>query len=327
MKYRNIVNNCLVTLLTLIIFFLVGEFAVRLYLFHNTVYDIEMTRYAIGIKTNSDNPLIGHVQKPNSVARLMGVSVETNSDGFRDKEYPLLKGGKYRIIVLGDSLAFGWGVEQEDTFENILETELNKTRPTEIINFGAGNYNTEQEVNLFLEKGLKYRPDKVVVFYFINDAEIAQKKSRLWFLGHSRLITFYWSRIHTFINNLFSTKSFRAYYADLYQENQKGWIRTRKAFLLLKKVCRENDIELQVVLLPELHNLENYPFKKEHKMVSTFLESNNISSLDLTPFFKNNENPMQLWVAGDDAHPNKSAHRLIAEYTLNFIAKKERMKE
>jgi lysophospholipase L1-like esterase len=252
----------------------------------------------------------------------MNANVRINSDGFRDREYSLAKNDKYRIIFLGDSLTFGWGVEEEDTFANILEEKLNHLRPTEIINFGTGNYNTEQEVNLFLEKGLRYRPDEAVLFYFINDAEATPKKACLWFLGYSRIITFYWSRIHELINLLIPSRSFRQYYANLYREDERGWKNAQKAFLQLKDACRKNGIELKVVTLPEFHNLENYTFKQEHALVSKFLKDNGIDCLDLAPFFARYENPMELWVARDDAHPNRRGHRLIAEYSFDFLSRR-----
>jgi len=39
----------------------------------------------------------------------------------------------------------------------------------------------------------------------------------------------------------------------------------------------------------------------------------------LTPQFKNEIDPQELWVAMDDAHPNARAHALIAKYTIGFI--------
>lgn len=288
------------------------------------MYDMEMSRYAKWLKIASPNPLIGHVHKPDSKARLMNVDVRINSDGLRDKEYPVVRNGGHRIIFLGDSLTLGWGVEERDTFQALLEETLSKNTPTEIINFGTGNYNTEQEVNLFIEKGLKYKPDQVVVFYFINDAEETPTPSRLSFLERSEFISFYWSRTRAFLNNLSHTKDYGRYYSSLYLEDSKGWIHTQKAFLLLKRVCRENNIKLQVVFLPELHVLRDYPFKKEHAAVSGFLEGEQIDHLDLTPFFSEETNPVRLWVARDDAHPNALAHRLIAEYAIHFIASSER---
>ena len=50
--------------------------------------------------------------------RVMGVDVKINSDGFRDDEHTTGKSDKRRIVVLGDSLIFGWGVEMEQSFEH-----------------------------------------------------------------------------------------------------------------------------------------------------------------------------------------------------------------
>ncbi|MDD5195276.1 MAG: SGNH/GDSL hydrolase family protein [Candidatus Omnitrophica bacterium] len=318
-KIKNILRHSTAALISLLFCFLIGEVIIRIFLMFNTLYDIEMARYSLGIKIDSKNPCIGHVQKPNMIMKLMDVTVCTNSDGLRDIEYPVPRSDKARFILLGDSITFGWGVEQKDAFENILETELNKWHPTEIINFGTGNYNTEQEVNLFFEKGLKYKPDKVVVFYFINDAEPTPHKSRFWFLGYSRLATLCWSSMNIVNTRLNPSRNYVQYYKDLYKNNQKGLSRAKNAFLQLMLVCQKNNISLQVVLLPELHGLKDYPFRNEHEIIMQFLKAHNINALDLAPYFSYYENPRELWVARDDPHPNTAAHKLIAQYAINFI--------
>lgn len=319
----SLAGRALVILLSLLATATVCELLLRVYLINYTVYDIEMVRYATLVKTEAANPLIGHEHQPNVSATLMDVDVRTNSDGLRDVEHPTAHGDRYRIIFLGDSLTFGWGVNEPDTFTARLEAALNQRYPTEIINFGTGNYNTEQEVNLFLEKGLKYHPDKVVVFYFINDAEPTPKKARFAFLYESRLVTLAWSRLHALESNLGDRQNnYRTYYADLYHPDAPGWQRARAALQRLRDVCVEHGIELQVVVLPELHELQHYPFEKEHMAVVSFLRSIGVSVLDLTPLFKDETDPMRLWVAPDDAHPNALAHDLIARYALDFLAQR-----
>jgi len=320
MKLREASYGVLTVVIALVIFLALIEVALRVYTARAIIYDVEMTRYANEIKRESANPLIGHVHAPNREATLMGVDVKINSDGFRDRDYPVKPDGSYRIIFLGDSLTFGWGVEKSKTFEELLETELNKRKPTEIINFGTGNYNTEQEVNLFLEKGLKYKPDEVVVFYFINDAEPTPHMSKWEILGHSRAITFFWSRLNTVLTMFGEHPSFHDYYAGLYADDRPGWNAAKKAFIQLRDVCRQNKIAVRVVLLPEMHNLHNYPFTDEHRKVVSFLSENGMQALDLAPFFAQEMNPRQLWVAPDDAHPNAIAHAMIARYSLDFIA-------
>jgi len=319
MRANDLAMGVLTTAISLGAVLAISEITIRVYAHWWLIYDLEMSRYAMEIKTESPNPRIGHVHKPNTEARLMGVPVKINSDGFRDREYPIERNASHRIIFLGDSLTFGWGVEKSKTFEEIIEAKLNETVPTEIINFGTGNYNTEQEVNLFLEKGLKYQPDEVVVFYFINDAEPTPRKSNWEVLGRLRAVTFFWSRIKSTLTNLGGNKDFHEYYAGLYSDRQPGWMAAKAAFLELRDVCLKKGIALRVILLPELHVLQNYPFAAEHQKVLAFCRENGIEARDLAPFFSGEKNPRRLWVAPDDAHPNEVAHALIAKDSLDFV--------
>ena len=317
-------NKRIVPILALVfaflVFFVAGEILMRLYTWKFISYDIEMTRYAMEIKEDAHNPNIGHVHRPDSSATLMGVPVEINDDGFRDKNYPVARNAARRIIFLGDSLTMGWGVRKEQIFETLLEERMNQRAPTEIINFGTGNYNTVQEVNLFLSKGLKYKPDEVVVFYFINDAEPTPVVSKWEKLGNSRFITFFWSRIKSLGSRLDEHQSFYGYYSGLYAHGQPGWKAAQEAFVLLKKTCDENGIALKVVILPELHDPAHYPFVAEHRKVLDFLATIGIPALDITPAFKDVKEPHKLWVALDDAHPNATAHAIIADAVEGFIA-------
>ena len=315
-RFREI---ALLALVSVVLFVGVGELAVRVYLSRNTFYDVEMSRYSQLLKADSPNPRIGHVHHPNSEAVLMDAHVRINSAGFRDDEMALERSERRRMIFLGDSLTFGWGVEKEQTFEHRLEQALDAQHPTEILNFAAGNYNTTQQVEVFFEKGPAYRPDDVVVFYFINDAEPMPVKSRYEWLGASRLISFYWSRAKALIGRLSPSAGFQAYYRDLYRDDQPGWISTRDSFRRLAEYCQRERIRLRVVILPELHELVDYPFTREHGLVNEHVASLGVPVLDLAPRFGQVTEPQALWVALDDAHPNAKAHALIAEYSLPFL--------
>jgi lysophospholipase L1-like esterase len=305
---------------SLLIFLAVLEVSLQIYTRLFIYYDVEMSRYAIEIKEKADNPKTGHIHKPDSSARLMGVDVEINSDGFRDDDYAIERNEKQRIAVLGDSLTFGWGVEKAETFEVLLEAMLSEQQPTEMINFGHGNYNTEQQVNLFREKGLKYKPDRVVVFYFINDAEVTPARSKWLWISRLRSVTFLWSRMRGLLTRTKPGQTFESFYSALYEDDQPGFVAMKAAFLELRQLCAENGMQLQVIMLPELHNLVNYPFSAEYEKVSDFLRANNIAVSDLTASFAGYEHAADLWVAPDDAHPNALAHKMIAEYSRDFLA-------
>ncbi len=109
---------------------------------------------------------------------------EINEDGFRGPRYPLEKPpGVFRVVVLGDSLAFGFGVNESDTFVRQLETRLAARGPTQVLNFGVGGYNPYNEAALFADLGVRYRPDLVLVQFCINDLN----DPTLHFDAHTRL--------------------------------------------------------------------------------------------------------------------------------------------
>jgi len=316
---REIAKGIAAAFVSFLIFFVLLEVSLQVYTRMFIYYDVEMSRYAVEVKEKAGNPNIGHVHRPNAEAYLMGTDVRINSDGLReDVDYPVERNENYRIAVLGDSLTFGWGVEKYETFEVLLEEMLNETRPTEMINFGHGNYNTSQQVNLFKEKGLKYNPDKVVVFYFINDAEVTPIRSSWTWISWSRAVTFIWSRVRGLLSNS-GGKTFYEFYSELYEDDAPGFIAVKEAFLDLRGITEERGMELQVVMLPELHDLVNYPFSKEYAKVENFLIENEIPVIDLTRDFAGYEDAVGLWVALDDAHPNAEAHRMIAEFSREFL--------
>jgi len=78
------------------------------------------------------------------------------------------------VAVLGDSFAFGVGLNLEETFSFQLEKMLNKEiagKHFEVLNFGVPGMNTAQEIERFKEKALKYRPDLVIIAFLGNDDE------------------------------------------------------------------------------------------------------------------------------------------------------------
>src|SRR5690606_10532908 len=105
--------------------------------------------------------------KPNTEVVFKRAKVKINSYGSRGPERPIQKPeGTYRVALLGDSFAFGWGVEQGDGFAQVLEDELNKIYKDsiniEVINFGTPGYSTLNEVEHFLINGWKFSPDAVL---------------------------------------------------------------------------------------------------------------------------------------------------------------------
>ena len=106
------------------------------------------------------------------------VDVQINSAGLRDFEYPLERvPGKSRILLLGDSTTWGFGVEQDETFGSLLE----QLRPDwEVINAGVSGYGTDQEFLYYKSKGAAYKPDVVLLSFSGNDPENSFYPVQYW---------------------------------------------------------------------------------------------------------------------------------------------------
>ena len=317
--FRDLLRGCAAFFVSMLVFLLLLELTLQIFTRINIYYDVEMARYANEVKIGAENPKIGHYHKPNVDAHLMGVEFKTNAHGWRDQDYDYVRNDAYRIVILGDSLTVGWGVEQWETFEHLLEVRLNESSSVELINTGNGNYNSEQQANVYFEKGAKYAPDKVVMFYFINDAEVTPKQSEYQWLAYSRAVTFFWSRVRGVFASPDLRQTFEGFYGALYKDDQPGWLASQAAFVELRNVLLNQGVEFQVVMIPELHNVQEYPFADEYDKVFEFLVLNGVDVLDLRREFSSyQDDPVKLWVALDDAHPSPLAHQMISDYSYDF---------
>lgn len=100
--------------------------------------------------------------------------IQTNAEGFRDTEFSTEKEPDVRrIIVVGDSITFGWRLPVDQVYPKVLEGMLNAEKAGgcryEVYNMGVGGYDAGQELELVRAKVLKYRPDVLVVGYCDND--------------------------------------------------------------------------------------------------------------------------------------------------------------
>ena len=122
----------------------------------------------------SDNINLAYELQPGLDIDFGHKRVRINSDGMRkDREYPAQKSSNsIRIIGVGDSGMFGWNTEQNENYLDVLEVNLNKRKDgtlCEVLNLAVPGYNTQLEVEMLRSRGLKFKPDIVIVGWCEND--------------------------------------------------------------------------------------------------------------------------------------------------------------
>ena len=271
----------------------------------------------------------------------------TNSQGFRnDEEFTLGKSGKRRIMFLGDSILFSYFFTKNelgltDWLEQIAEDEGIQM---EFMNISSPGYSTYQELVLLREHMETYRPDQVVVAYCLNDTyptenpflNLAPMYAH-WQLDNptreaisnpteksvSALLVFrwfqqYWPRIKRGL--------FRAVEKDIaqrfYDGNQSPGVQhfvVLEDLRAMKAFSGEYHARFSLVIYPrsqeivERKRLKDTPFLLKHL-------GGEMEIHDLYPIFNRRYNKGNLdFLTDDDAHPNHTGQKLVADYLFPFL--------
>ena len=90
------------------------------------------------------------------------IEYRINSKGLRGPEVSYANSeGRFRIIVLGDSRTFGFGVPIEKHFSTLLQGYF---KDVEVINLGVGGFGVDQELLYLRLEGVRYQPDIVLAY-------------------------------------------------------------------------------------------------------------------------------------------------------------------
>lgn len=301
----------LLTLSTLFILG-VGEIAVRIYNARKPIYEIEMLRYALYLKTPVQSPYATHRHLPNRSLNLMGVLFSTNSLGYRGPEPTA---GRPRILVLGDSNTVGWGVREEKTFAHLIQE---KSKTTEVLNAGVGNYPLLSQYGLLLEDIEKVKPKQVIVEFSPLDSTVTLKHTQPHWWNYSylgALVQTKWEILK--FQTLGGT--FHQYVTDTFTPNFEDSLETLSK---MQSLSKKNGARFLVIIRPENRDLSgNSPLAYQYQKTENELKRRGISSLNLFPAFQKNYQgrEKELWVGNDDFHYNELAHSLSAELIYDYL--------
>ncbi|HUR29472.1 MAG TPA: DUF5989 family protein [Planctomycetota bacterium] len=125
---------------------------------------------------NRFDPLTGWSKKPGAVGKRktpeFNVKYEVNELGLRDSDTTSYAkpAGTFRVLCLGDSFTLGYTVEAHDLFlEQLGRAWSAEGRKVDVVNAGTEGWATDQEVEWFLNEGVKFEPDLVLIFPYEND--------------------------------------------------------------------------------------------------------------------------------------------------------------
>jgi lysophospholipase L1-like esterase len=281
----------------------------------------------------SDNPRLRFELRPGSEVRAE-VEYRVNAEGLRGRETTVEKpAGVRRVAVLGDSIAFGYWVSEEDGFPRQLEAMLNELGPAgervEVLDFGVPGYNLDQEIEALRAKALAFEPDVVVVAFCLNDLEgifsyelgLVQDRAargRSWLgrlreglLGRSLLFAWFEYRLSELAARRSFVRARNPLDGPLYAEavDQQRAVLEGK-FAVLRALLGSRGIPGVVVVFPVLGvRWERYPYRELHHAVALAAEGVGLAVVDALDCYSAYDF-RQLRV--DVVHPSPLGHRVAA---------------
>jgi lysophospholipase L1-like esterase len=229
----------------------------------------------------------------------------------------------FRIAVIGDSLTMGSGVSVEDTYASRVEAALNEPRADrryEVLNIGLAALNLSLSVDRLEKIGLQYDPDLVVYGFTPNDLEgpgyrvITPRKKDPSPSHLLRLVEPRWR----WLRDLFLPYP-DSYVSELdwnYFKNPAAWSSFTSGLDRLGAISEERDLCIEILVHTKLRYLNAFhPFRRHYDRVAEAATERGFHVTQSLPYFLG-KNGRALWVHKYDAHPNASAHRILARALL-----------
>ena len=144
-----------------------------------------------------EDPDLGYVLTPGYSGELVRSEFHTpfqiGQAGLRGRDPAPLQNNTVRILVLGDSQAWGFGVTDSQTFSVLLEESLAQRFPErdiQVLNAGVPGYGTADQLAFLQTRGKELQPDIVVVqFLSVNDLIENQDPASEWAAIENGMLT------------------------------------------------------------------------------------------------------------------------------------------
>lgn len=254
-----------------------------------------------------------------------GIPFRVSAQGFRTPQVAVPKpAGTKRVLVLGDSVTWGAGVREEETFARKLEHALGAELacPVEVVNAGVSGYGTLEELDVLEREGIGFEPDVVLVYYVENDNQSVSHlqggiasflKDQLVYRSYLIGATLYaWRNARWKVEAARGGGAREAYRADQGEwDARPGTAASLAALRSIAAIGRERGVRVLVASHPNVLRDPNADARR-NEILRALAAEEQIDFVDVRPAMQPHAEA-DIAVSARDLHPNGFAHGVIAE--------------
>ena len=255
-------------------------------------------------------------------------SVSTDANGLRValRDGPPEPSDPFRILFLGCSTTFGWGVDDAETYPAIVGRTLREQghSDVQIINAGQPGHTSFQGGWLWDTVAAAYQPDLVFFGYVVQDARKAaySDASQALLQQDARLLKqsmLYRSRVYLGLRTLIDSYRIRAKEREdggdegVYRVSREDYVDNIRTFQ-----DRTARIGAHLVLFD--FPLERSGYTTEHRrLVRIAAEELDLLHLDIQQSMEAATIDQTLYFPKDPGHANAEGRALIADHVVRFL--------
>jgi len=255
---------------------------------------------------------------PSASTILGGTPIKSNRLGMRDREYAEIKpANTYRIVLLGASHDMGTGVNDNETYENLVEDRLNERPPVprhsryEILNMSVGGSDILQRLLRLQQQGLRFAPDAVILSIAAHDQQfVVEHFRKILALGidlpaqYREIFERIVREAHVSGNmpEAMIERRLQGHVAEIYE-----W-----AFHHFARECKQRGIRPVVVYRPAPIDFEGVELAS-HSEIIRLAEAAGLDVIDLSHAFDAVLDRDSLIVSKWEHHTTALGHRLLAD--------------
>lgn len=278
--------------------------------------------------------------KPNRTFKVFGKKVQTDQNGFRIPldNFTYNKKENY-ILVLGDSVTFGVGVEEKNSYIGILRQKFKKKN---ILNAAIFGHNLQSYFYIIKKnnKDFKNKIDKVIIFLSLNDIVPYQgvifKKNlnqdtinKSFFESYQKnkffiklnVVLREKSSLFVLLKGLFTKPIKRHYdYMNVLYDSENNLKEFEKYINQITNFSKKNNLNLEFVLLPYayqvINNCKEDLLTPQFEIIKIFSKLN-LDLKNYTNEFCETPNKNDLFLKYDPVHLSNYGHKQLSNLLIS----------